>query len=65
MFTSQALNNSPDGIFRPQVMMAEYIIPAILPQSVPQKTIKLAPIVFEQYVGEYYFKMWDAKVSVI
>jgi len=65
VFTSQVLNNSPEGIFRPQVMMAEYIIPANLPQSVPQKTIKLAPIVFEKYVGEYYFKMWNEKVSVV
>jgi len=64
VFTSQALNNSPGGIFRPQVMMTEYIIPAILPQSVPRKTIKLDPIVFEQYVGKYYFKKVNAKISV-
>lgn len=63
VFTSQV--NNPEGIYRPHVMMTEYVIPAILPQSVPPKTIKLDPTILKQYVGEYYFKMWDVKVSVI
>jgi hypothetical protein len=64
VFTSRE-NQRMDGLYRPQIMMTNFIIPAFLLQSVPPKTIKLNPMDFNQYVGEYHYKPWDVKVSVI
>jgi hypothetical protein len=64
VFTSQALNNSPDGELYPHVIMTEHIIPAIVPQSVPRKMVASVPMVCAQYVGEYHF-IGRLKLTVI
>jgi CubicO group peptidase (beta-lactamase class C family) len=64
VFTSQLYNN-PDGQFRGQVMMTDYILPALLPPAPPYDVITLDQDVLEDYVGEYEFKRWNIKLSVI
>jgi CubicO group peptidase (beta-lactamase class C family) len=64
VFTSQALNNSPGGELYPHVIMTEYIIPAIVPQSFARKRATSVPMDSAQYVGEYHFQR-GLKLSVI
>jgi CubicO group peptidase (beta-lactamase class C family) len=63
IFTSQLRDNF-GGQFRPQVMMAEYIIPALLPPASPDEVISLDQTVLQNYVGEYEYKHWNIKSSV-
>jgi len=63
IFTSQLYDNF-SGQFRPQVMMTEYIIPALLPPAPPYGLITLDQSVLQDYAGEYEYKRWDIKASV-
>ena len=63
IFTSQ-LKDNPGGQFRPQVMMTEYIIPALLPPAPLYEVIILDQSVLQDYVGEYEYKRWNIKASV-
>jgi len=63
IFTSQLRDNS-GGYFRPQVMMTEYIIPAMFPPAPSYKTITLDQSTLQNYVGEYKFNFWNLKLSV-
>lgn len=63
IFTSQLYDN-PGGLFRPQVMMTEYIIPALVPPTPPYEVITLDENVLQNYVGEYEYKRWNIKASV-
>ena len=63
IFTSQ-LRDNPLGEFRPQVMMTEYIIPALFPPALPNKVITLDQSMLQDYVGEYEYKRWNIKASV-
>jgi CubicO group peptidase (beta-lactamase class C family) len=63
IFTSQ-LKDNPSGFFRPQVMMTEYIIPALLPPAPLYEVITLDQSVLQDYVGEYEYKRWNIKASV-
>jgi len=63
IFTSQ-LKDNPLGEFRPQVMMTEYIIPALLPPAPLYEVITLDQSVLQDYVGEYEYKRWNIKASV-
>ena len=63
IFTSQ-LKDNPGGQFRPQVMMTESIIPALLPSAPPYQIITLDQSVLQDYVGEYEYKRWNIKASV-
>ena len=63
IFTSQLYDN-PDGQFHPQVMMTEYIIPALLPPAPPYEVITLGQSVLQNYVGEYEYKRWNMKLSI-
>ena len=63
IFTSQLKDNFL-GEFRPQVMMTEYIIPALLPPAPLYEVITLDQSVLQDYVGEYEYKRWNIKASV-
>jgi hypothetical protein len=63
IFTSQ-LNDNLGGQFYPQVMMTEYIIPALLPPAPPYEVITLDQSVLQNYVGEYEYKRWNIKSSI-
>lgn len=63
IFTSQLYDNFV-GQFRPQVMMTEYIIPALVPPTPPYEVITLDESVLQNYVGEYEYKRWNIKLSV-
>jgi CubicO group peptidase (beta-lactamase class C family) len=63
IFTSQ-LKDNPLGEFRPQVMMTEYIIPALLPPALLYEVITLDQSVLQDYAGEYVYKRWNIKASV-
>jgi len=63
IFTSQ-LKDNPLGEFRPQVMMTEYILPALLPPAPLYEVITLDQSVLQDYVGEYEYKRWNIKASV-
>ncbi len=52
VITSKALNDSL-GEYRPQIIMANYIIPAILPPLSPQRTVKIDSKIIGKYVGDY------------
>ena len=63
IFTSQLLDNS-GGYFRPQVMMTEYIIPAMFPPAPSYETITLDQSTLQDYAGKYIFNLWNWKLSV-
>jgi CubicO group peptidase (beta-lactamase class C family) len=63
IFTSQLKDNFL-GEFRPQVMMTEYIIPALLPPAPLYEVITLDQSVLQDYVGKYEYKRWNIKASV-
>ena len=61
--TSQLINNS-GGFFRPQVMMTEYIIPALFPHASLTKKLTVDPAILKKYVGRYEDKWFHFKTSV-
>ena len=61
--TSQLKNNG-GGFFRPQVMMTEYILPALFPQASPTKKLSVDSVILEKYVGKYVDKWFHFKASV-
>ena len=63
VFTSQLVNNG-GGFFRPQVMMTEYIIPALFPQASPVNKFAVDSALFEKYVGRYEDKWFHFEVSI-
>ena len=62
VFTSQLVNNG-GGFFRPQVMMTEYIIPALFPQASPVNKFAVDSALLEKYVGKYEDKWFHFEVS--
>jgi len=64
IFTSRLLNNS-GGFFRPQVMMTEYIIPALFPPAQFNNVITLDQSVLQNYVGKYEAEYFNFKLSVM
>jgi len=63
VFTSQLIDNG-GGFFRPQVMMTEYIIPALFPQASPTKLLAVNPAILKKYVGKYEDNYFHLKASV-
>jgi len=55
VFTSKYIDN-PNGEFPPQIIMVNYIIPAMLSASPPRRTVKLDSEILEKYLGDYEFK---------
>jgi CubicO group peptidase (beta-lactamase class C family) len=63
VFTSKVYGN-PLGVARPQVMMVDYIIPAMLSLSPSQKTIETEPKLKSEYTGEYECKVLRVKLKI-
>jgi hypothetical protein len=52
------------GEFRPQMLMVNTILPAILPPAPPRKPVKLDSNILEAYAGDYEFKKLNMPVSI-
>ena len=63
VFTSKVFGN-PLGVARPQVMMAEHIIPATLSLSPSQKNIESEAKLKSEYIGEYESKLLRVKLKI-
>jgi CubicO group peptidase (beta-lactamase class C family) len=63
VFTSKVYGN-PLGVARPQVMMVDYIIPAMLSLSASQKKIESEPKLKSEYTGEYESKLLRVKLKI-
>ena len=50
--------------FKPQLIMKNYIIPAMLPPSPPRKTIKLDLKAIEKIVGDYEFRKLKIPLTI-
>lgn len=53
------------GEIQPQILMANYIIPAMLPSSSPPNPMELDPNILEEYVGEYEYKRLHMPLSIL
>ena len=62
MITSKWIGN-PLGEFRPQMMLVNYILPAMLSMVAPE-VIKPEPAMLEKYAGEYEFPKWKLTATV-
>ena len=51
------------GEFRPQMLLVNYILPAMLPSAAPE-VIRPEPSTFDKYAGEYEFPKWKLKATV-
>ena len=63
VFTSKVHGN-PLGVARPQIMMADHIIPAILSLSPSQKKLESEPRLKSEYTGEYESKLLRVKLKI-
>jgi CubicO group peptidase (beta-lactamase class C family) len=64
VFTSKVYRN-PLGVARPQVMMADHIIPAIVSLTPRQRNGESEPILKSEYIGEYECKLLRIKLKVL
>jgi CubicO group peptidase (beta-lactamase class C family) len=64
VFTSRPYDNSM-GVLLPLGIVPNYIIPAMLPPAPAQEIIQIDPTIIEKYQGEYEFKPWNTKLSII
>lgn len=60
--TSKWIGNSL-GEFRPQMLLVNYILPAMLPFASPEE-IKPEPATLQKYTGEYEFPKWKLRATV-
>jgi CubicO group peptidase (beta-lactamase class C family) len=63
ILTSKSDNDSM-GELRPQIIMVNYIIPAMLPSSPPRRTVKLDSKIVEKYVGDYEFQRLNIPLTI-
>jgi len=56
VFTSKIFDNS-FGHQRPQAILINYILPAMLPPAPPRKTIELDSTLLDKYVGDYVYQL--------
>jgi CubicO group peptidase (beta-lactamase class C family) len=63
VITSSTIGN-PLGELRPQVMMTDYILPAMLPPAPSRKTIKLDPKTVDRYVGKYKSNLSNLALTI-
>jgi CubicO group peptidase (beta-lactamase class C family) len=63
VFTSKVYSNL-SGVVQPQVMMTDYIIPAMLSLSPSQKKISSEPKLKSEYTGEYESKLLRIKMRI-
>jgi len=62
VITSKWVGN-PFGEFRPQMLLVNYILPAMLPPTSPELT-KIEPAALEKFTGQYEFPKWKIEASV-
>lgn len=63
VFTSKPEDHSM-GELQPQLIMVNYIIPAILSPESLRKTVKLDSKIFETYVGDYEYKRLKVPLTI-
>ena len=63
VITSSAFHNVLKE-FQPQVIMTDYILPAMLPPVPTPKNIQIAPEILERYAGKYNLGLIDAKLTI-
>jgi CubicO group peptidase (beta-lactamase class C family) len=63
VFTSKP-EEHPMGELQPQIIMVNYIIPAMLPSLPPRRPIKLDADIIENYVGDYEYKRKKIPLSI-
>lgn len=63
VITSSAISNVLKEL-RPQVIMTDYILPAMLPPVPAPKNIQIAPEILERYAGKYNLDRTDAKLTI-
>ena len=63
VFTSKVYGN-PLGVARPQIMMADHIIPAIISISPSQKNVESEPQLKSEYTGTYESKPLRVKLKI-
>ena len=63
VFTSKP-EEHPMGELQPQIIMVNYIIPAMLPSLPPRRPIKLDSDIIENYVGDYEYKRKKIPLSI-
>jgi len=63
VFTSKVYGN-PLGVARPQIMMADHIIPAIISISPSQKNVESEPKLKSEYTGTYESKPLRVKLKI-
>ena len=63
VFTSRYIDN-PNGEMPPQIIMVNYIIPAMLPPPPPRRTVKLDSEIVEKYVGNYEFQKLNLPLTI-
>lgn len=63
VFTSKVYGN-PLGVVRPQVMMVDHIIPAVLSQASSKKTVALNYELKGEYIGEYECRIPRVKLKI-
>lgn len=62
--TSEVRDN-PLGEYRPQLIMANYVIPAVLPQEITEPDTEIYIVDKEKYIGEYFCSIHGMKVKII
>lgn len=63
VFTSKYIDN-PNGELPPQIIMVNYIIPAMLSPSPPRRTVKLDSGILETYVGDYEYQRLKIPLTI-
>jgi len=63
VFTSKPENHSM-GELQPQIIMVNYIIPAMLAPAPPRKTVKLDSDILETYVGDYEYQRLKIPLTI-
>ena len=62
--TSEVREN-PMGEFRPHMIMANYVVPAVLPDVSSPPSIKFNIVNKEKYVGEYSCSIYGMKIKIV
>lgn len=63
VFTSK-VDSNPLGVVRPQIIMTEHIIPALVPVSIPEKSMVPEHQITDEYTGRYECSVPKLKLKV-